>query len=395
MRCWRRCLSLAGYVDHLDDTGPDRRCQPTMRLAVDTYAGMAMPADRSDRLNLAWTLDERACLSADVSGIVARELKRELGSGLEYVTRYLVDDPYGSALLGPAVASLHARGAEGCTVFSGAGVISLLQALSMLAGAAGAYVIGDTYPDFPYWVESAGSRCHPHPGELSLEEHAVAVSRSGAAIVFLERPSLLGDATDQLAGVQSLCERVAAAGALVVIDESNANYCPPGFTAIQLLPQVTNLVILRGLSKAYGMGGLRLGYCIAADDLSERLRRVIPPLLASSLSLRLGAVLLALGDIAAPLRERIAERKGVVLELLEARGLRDAKFASRYLPYLLTPMDSDNRELLERAGVFGKQHSVWSGATTQGEYLYRLSVPLSDRRLALLRTLLRTLPTSR
>jgi histidinol-phosphate/aromatic aminotransferase/cobyric acid decarboxylase-like protein len=347
-----------------------------LRLAVDSYAHLGSLADHEDSINLAWTLDERRELAVDVNQLVLRELEQEVQSGGRLIHRYMVDDPYGEQLLRPAVAKFFGTEPDGFCLFSGAGVNSLLYCLARLAGTV--HFVGDTYPDFPHWVDRLGGRCAALP------------QLSGAAqppeLVFLERPSLLGSDFDTLASVAQLCERLSSTGGLVLIDESNANYCPAELSAVRLLKQFDNLLVLRGLSKAFGMGALRLGYCAASTGLRQRLRGLVPPLLASSISLRLGTALLDAGDATAPLRARIAEHQPLVLSWLHAAGLVDFRPSGACLPYLLCDSGSASIRWLEARGIRGKMHPIWAGLRGCAAQLFRVSVPLSAERLARLRS---------
>jgi histidinol-phosphate/aromatic aminotransferase/cobyric acid decarboxylase-like protein len=342
--------------------------QPAFR----SYQTIDPAAPEGDTLNLAWTRDERACLAVDLASLLADELRDEIDRELPYLGRYLVRDPYGEDTLGPAVAAAFELPAWRGHVTCGAGVVSLLHGLARLSTAV--RIVGDTYPDFPYWVMHSGGTC--------------AASRS-AALWFLERPSLTGDAFADVTELGALCEDAARHGAVVVIDESNANYYAPSWSAAGLALARDNVVVARGFSKAYGLGGLRLAYCVASPALTERVRAVVPPLLASSLSLRLGARVLALGDITAPLRTRIATHKREASELIERAGVAGLVPSSEHLPYVLSRSGREHLDThLEARGIFGKHHPRWSADSDAVAHIYRLSVPLADARLARLRQLL-------
>ncbi|MGB2079001.1 MAG: histidinol-phosphate transaminase [Vibrio sp.] len=64
--------------------------------------------------------------------------------------------------------------------------------------------------------------------------------------------------------------------ALVVMDEAYIDFCPEAST-VDLLAQYPNLVILRTLSKAFALAGLRCGFCLANADVIEVLLKVIAP----------------------------------------------------------------------------------------------------------------------
>ncbi len=345
-----------------------------LRPAFRTYHEIDPAAPEGDTLNLAWTRDERACLAVDLTAVLASELRDEIDREPHALDRYLVRDPYGEETIGPAVAAAFERPAWQGRITCGAGVVSLLHGLARLASSEAVRIVGDVYPDFPYWVAQGGGR--GGGGE-------------SASVWFLERPSLSGDAFTDLAEVNALCDDAARCGAVVIIDESNANYCPLTWSAVGLALDRENLAVLRGFSKAYGLGALRLGFCAASPALTERLRAVLPPLLASSLSLRLGVRVLSSGDITAPLRTRVGAHKREVIELLERAGVDALMPASEHLPYVLSRASREHLSArLESRGVIGKHHPLWSARTASADHIYRLSVPLSDARLARLRQLL-------
>lgn len=358
-----------------------------MPQAFTSYHEISSLTDSDDTLNLACTHDERKLLSVDLDRVLAEELEREVSENLDYLGRYLVKDPYGEELLLPSIAGYFSRTDRGWSVTCGAGVTSLLGLLARLAADGPAYGIGETYPDFPFWLERSGCRPVPCDASLAVEEIVRIARTARPSVLFLERPGLFEGGYADLGRLARLCDGVAPLGTIVLVDESNANYHPPSFSAFTLVPERANLGVLRGFSKAYSLGGLRLAYALSSNRLAERLRTVVPPLLASSLSLRLGRRLLALGDVARPLRERIVTGKEELAEMLRRAGLRGISASSRYLPYVLLDDDPEViRSRIEARGIRGKRHGIWPGDGPELRFLYRLSAPLTAERMAALRT---------
>lgn len=64
--------------------------------------------------------------------------------------------------------------------------------------------------------------------------------------------------------------------ALVVMDEAYIDFCPEAST-VDLLAQFPNLVILRTLSKAFALAGLRCGFTLANSVVIDLLLKVIAP----------------------------------------------------------------------------------------------------------------------
>lgn len=75
--------------------------------------------------------------------------------------------------------------------------------------------------------------------------------------------------------IAALCSALAGR-ALVVVDEAYQEFAAtPG--AVPLLPGHGNLVVLRTLSKAFGLAALRIGALLGAPDVVALVRRVLPP----------------------------------------------------------------------------------------------------------------------
>lgn len=64
--------------------------------------------------------------------------------------------------------------------------------------------------------------------------------------------------------------------AIVVMDEAYIDFCPEAST-VDLLAQYPNLAILRTLSKAFALAGLRCGFNLANEELINVLLKVIAP----------------------------------------------------------------------------------------------------------------------
>jgi histidinol-phosphate aminotransferase len=66
-------------------------------------------------------------------------------------------------------------------------------------------------------------------------------------------------------------------GRLVVVDEAFADCLPGEPESLSGLADLTGLVVIRSLTKTWGLAGLRAGYLLAAADLVARLAAAQPP----------------------------------------------------------------------------------------------------------------------
>ena len=73
---------------------------------------------------------------------------------------------------------------------------------------------------------------------------------------------------------------------LVVIDEAYCEFVDPTTIpdALDFYREHENVAVLRTFSKAYGLAGLRVGYCIAREPIADALRKVQVPFGVSSVA---------------------------------------------------------------------------------------------------------------
>lgn len=131
-------------------------------------------------------------------------------------------------------------------------------------------------------------------------------------IIFLCSPNNPTGNTIPYDDVLTILER--APDVPVVIDEAYYEYC--GKTFIELTETYDNLIIVRTLSKAFGLAGARIGYIVASRETVKLLNKVRPPNSLSLISIELAKI--ALKDSGTVLRNarKIVKERERVRELL-------------------------------------------------------------------------------
>lgn len=83
---------------------------------------------------------------------------------------------------------------------------------------------------------------------------------------------------------------------VVVIDEAYNEFLTPEqqYNAVDWVHRFSNVIVSRSFSKAYGLAGLRIGYGIAQNNLTDLLNRIRQPFNVNSLAQ--AAAIAALGD---------------------------------------------------------------------------------------------------
>ena len=111
-------------------------------------------------------------------------------------------------------------------------------------------------------------------------------------------------------------------GRVVVVDEAFMGLVP-GEPASLAGERLHDVVVVRSLTKALGVPGLRVGYAIAPDPLARRLRAVRPPWSANALALAALTAAAARPDaLAATAHRAAAERTDLERRLASVSGVR-------------------------------------------------------------------------
>lgn len=92
---------------------------------------------------------------------------------------------------------------------------------------------------------------------------------------------------------------------MIVIDEAYLEFAaePGQARGLELRERHPNVVLLRTFSKAYGLAGFRVGFCIAAPEVAAAIRAGVPPF---SISVPAQAAALASLDLEPALLERVS-----------------------------------------------------------------------------------------
>jgi histidinol-phosphate aminotransferase len=108
---------------------------------------------------------------------------------------------------------------------------------------------------------------------FDAEALAAAVAKTDAALTVLATPN---NPTGLAMTLDEIERVVAASPGFVVVDEAYVEFNTEG-TAAELLDRHPNVIVLRTLSKAFGLAGIRLGYLIAHPAVVRELMKARLP----------------------------------------------------------------------------------------------------------------------
>jgi histidinol-phosphate aminotransferase len=261
-----------------------------------------------------WTkLNTNECPYAP-SPRVAEAVRRELGE--DGASLRLYPNPKSSPLR-TAIAQHHGSALTADNVCVGNGsddILNLLVRAFTAPESAAGYTL-PSYSLYPVLVEIQDGATKVIELDRTMALPVERIAASTARAFFLTSPN----APTGVAFANADLEKVLASyRGLLVVDEAYGPFAEEN--AVPLLARYPNLVVVRTLSKAYALAGIRVGYALAHPEVIGLLDRVRDSYNVNRLSQ--AAALAALGDTAyyAGVMDRIKATRDRCVKAFQARG---------------------------------------------------------------------------
>ncbi|HWA85997.1 MAG TPA: histidinol-phosphate transaminase [Opitutus sp.] len=204
---------------------------------------------------------------------VAEALRREIGGDGARLRLY--PNPKSEALRA-AVAELHGLRPQNVVIGNGSDdILNLLVRAFCGSGdpalqrAEGAGFMLPSYSLYPVLIAMQDGCSEVIEFDRSMQLPLERIAASKARIFFLTSPNAPTGVGFANAQIERILERF---GGLLVVDEAYAPFANEN--AIPLLARHPRLVVVRTLSKAYALAGIRVGYALADPALTDVLDRV-------------------------------------------------------------------------------------------------------------------------
>ncbi|HEM3540852.1 pyridoxal phosphate-dependent aminotransferase [Streptococcus suis] len=141
---------------------------------------------------------------------------------------------------------------------------------------------------------------------LPVEKLLARAEELKAKIIMLSNPNNPSSVAYSLEDLEKLADSFKG---LLVVDEAYIEFANVE-SFISRLQQFDNVLVLRTLSKAFGLAGLRVGFAVGSEELIYELDKVIPPFSLSNLTAKMAALALNYTD-------KVLETVGVIQNLRE------------------------------------------------------------------------------
>jgi histidinol-phosphate aminotransferase len=248
-------------------------------------------------------------------------------------------------------------------IWAANGSNEIIQQVLQAFGGPGRTALGfePSYSMHPVVAQTTGTRWVPGARDaefgLDADRATAAVREVQPDVVFLTSPNNPTGTALPLDTIDAVC---AAAPGMVVVDEAYAEFVRDrSRSALDLLPAYERLVVIRTMSKAFALAGVRLGYLAAAPAVVQAMQIVRLPYHLSAVTQAVARVALEHADeLLATVGDVCLERDALV-DWVRRRGLVAA--------------DSDTNFVL--FGRFDDRHAVWQGLLDRGVLIREIGPP--------------------
>jgi histidinol-phosphate aminotransferase len=246
---------------------------------------------------------------------VVEAIRHELGE--EGASLRLYPNPKSSGLRA-AVAALHGPALTEANVCIGNGsddILNLLIRAFCSSDRPAGYTV-PSYSLYPVLVEIQHGATNAIPFDRSMRLPIALIAASEARAFFLTSPNAptgVGFPNAEFEDVLRVFRGV------LIVDEAYAPFADEN--AVSLLSRFPNLVVVRTLSKAYALAGIRVGYALASAPIIELLDRVRDSYNVSRLSQAAAVAALSDADYYAGVIAKVRKtRDGCVHDFVQRRG---------------------------------------------------------------------------
>lgn len=281
------------------------------------------------------------------------EVSQAIYAAAEEVNRY---PDFRSGELAAVLAAHHGGSSAQVTVGNGSSAL-IRDLVTALCGPGDEVVFAA--PSFPFY-RNAAIIAGAIPVAVSLRNHRhdldamLAAVTPATKLVFVCNPNNPTGTVLSTSEIASFVDRLPAQVA-VAVDEAYIDFAEGGTSSISLAKENERVVVLRTLSKAYGLAGLRVGYAFGAPELISSIARVAVPFGVSGIA-QAAAIALFDGEAQQELIQRNAEvvlERDRFIDRVSSLGYVAAPSSANFV-FLELSNAADAAASLERRGIFAR-----------------------------------------
>jgi len=220
-------------------------------------------------------------------------------------------------------------------IMVGSGTTELIRlvALAYFRQGDSVLILEPTYGDYGVASQIAGVKLIKQQMKaidgfaLCLEETAGLIRQNHPRAVFLCNPNNPTGRYLAQAEIEIVLDSIG--DSLLVLDEAYLSFVEQSWPSTGLISR-GNVVILRSMTKDYGLAGLRLGYAVACREIIDNLRRVCPPWNVNAVAQKVGILVLDDDEYLKHTRHKIKEARQYLVNGLVQLGFQPLPSDTNY-----------------------------------------------------------------
>jgi threonine-phosphate decarboxylase len=183
--------------------------------------------------------------------------------------------------------------------------------------------------------------------QLDVGEFSGALSRESPGLCLLTNPHNPSGALTRRLEVEQIIHVAHEVGTVLLLDEAFIDYAPQE-SLTEMATEPEHLIVLRSLTKFYGMPALRVGYGAASLAMAAAVRAQIPSWPVTMLAANAAIEALRDADYAVHAREANVRERAFLVDALADAGLRVFPSAANFLLLKSPPGGPPAGELRKR-----------------------------------------------
>jgi len=154
-----------------------------------------------------------------------------------------------------------------------------------------------------------------------------------------------------------IIEKAQKTDTLVLLDEAYYEYSE--LNNLDLIDQYDNLIIIRTFSKAYGMGGLRVGYAISNEEIIKNMLKASSPYSVNTVAITAASIALDDQDYINWYKSQVKKAKNIIYEELKKLKIKTYPTAANFLIAKFPKRADEITAKLKEKGILVRNRSKY------------------------------------
>jgi len=264
----------------------------------------------------------------------------------------------------------------------GCGSMDILERLNRIFIDRGSKALGycPQFTDYMTDVESCGgvfeyAALGPQKNYRFDGEELLSKLDDGHRLIYIDNPNNPTGQVIPLPEIQHVVEKAAKKGVCVIVDEAYGDYIGKEESAISVVMQYQNLVVVRSFSKGFGLAGARVGYMVTSRLIADYYSKVEMLFIVSTFGQFAAQV--ALKDESF-LRDSISKVRHIKRRILDTLKVLRVLETDLRVPIMILQHPSENVDLHEEFNKHGVLTEAGEDFVELGKNSVRLRVPADD-----------------